>query len=158
MRKEGEAMRRIAVSGLILLMIGGGGIAWAQRPAHVLRWRERLGLTPEQAARIQELIRAYRNDIFPLQQELRAKTHALRNALEAPQPDATSVGRLLLERRALRKQIQEKNQKLRADIEAVLTPEQRQKLREWQPAPPLWRGRRWGAPRAQAGMAPGLLR
>jgi Spy/CpxP family protein refolding chaperone len=47
---------------------------------------------------------------------------------------------------------------LRADIEAVLTPEQRQKLREWQPAPPLWRGRRWGAPRAQAGMAPGLLR
>ncbi len=151
-------MRRIAISGLLLLLIEGGGIAWAQRPAQILRWRERLGLTPEQVARIQELIKAHRNDIFPLQQELRAKTHELRNALEAPQPDATRVGRLLLERRALRKQIQEKNQKLRADIEAVLTPEQRQKLKEWQQAPPLLRGRRWGAPRAQVGRALGLLR
>ncbi|GBC82851.1 hypothetical protein HRbin10_01987 [bacterium HR10] len=146
----------MAISGLVLLgMIWGGGVAWAQRPAEVLRLRERLGLTPEQVARIQELIRTHRNDVFPLQQELRAKTHELRNALEAPNPDATTVGQLLLERRALQRQLREKNQKLRADIEAVLTPEQKQKLSEWRQTRPPLRGPRWGLPGARANRLPG---
>ncbi len=147
-------MRRktISILGLaLLLLIGGKGVIWAQRPAELLRLREQLGLTPEQVARIQERLRAHRNEVFPLQQELRAKTHELRNALEAPQPDATTIGQLLLERRALQKQLQEKQQKLRADLEAILTPEQKQKWTEWRQTRPPLRPRRWGPAGAQLG-------
>jgi len=140
-------MRRSVILGLVLsLLTWGRGALWAQRPAELLRLREQLGLTPEQVTRIQELLKAHRNDVFPLRQQLQAKTHELRNALDAPQPDATTVGQLLLERRALQRQLWEKQQKLRADLESVLTPEQKQKLTEWQRTRPPLRPRRWGGP------------
>jgi len=144
--------KMIPILGLVLLLLTwGGGAIWAQRPAELLRLREQLGLTPEQVARIQERLRAHRNEVFPLQQELRAKTHELRNALDAPQPDATTIGQLLLERRALQRQLQEKRQKLRADLEAMLTPEQKQRLAEWRQTRPPLRPRRWGPAGAQFG-------
>ncbi len=144
--------KMIRILGLALLSLAwGGGAIWAQHPAELLRLREQLGLTPEQIARIQERLRAHRNEVFPLQQELRAKTHELRNALDAPQPDATTIGRLLLERRALQRQLQEKQQKLRADLEAMLTPEQKQRLTEWRQTRPPLRPHRWGPAGAQIG-------
>jgi Spy/CpxP family protein refolding chaperone len=138
-------MQRNVILGLALsLLMWGGGTIWAQRPAELLRLRERLGLTPEQVTQIQERLKVHRNEVFPLQQQLRAKTHELRNALDAPQPDPTTIGQLLLERRALQQQLREKQQKLRADLEAILTPEQRQRLTEWQQTRPSLRPRRWG--------------
>ncbi len=128
----------------LLLLTGGERMLWAQRPAELLRLREELGLTPEQITRIQEAVKAHRNAAFPLQQELRAKTHALRNALEAPQPNATTIGQLMLEQRELRKRLRELNQKLRADLEAVLTPEQKQKWQQWRQTQAPRRMRRLG--------------
>ncbi|MCS6816974.1 MAG: Spy/CpxP family protein refolding chaperone [Blastocatellia bacterium] len=152
-------MRRSVILGLALsLLVGGGGTIWAQRPAELLRLREYLGLTPEQVTQIQERLKAYRNEIFPLQQQLRAKSHELRLALDAPQPNATAIGQLVLERRALRQQLREKQQKLRADLEALLTPEQKQKLTEWRQMRPPLRPRRWGFSDAQIGRPFGLPR
>lgn len=128
----------------LLLLTGGERMFWAQRPAELLRLREELGLTPEQITRIQEAVKAHRNAAFPLQQELRAKTHELRNALEAPQPNATMIGQLMLEQRELRKRLRELNQKLRADLEAVLTPEQKQKWQQWRQTQAPQRMRRLG--------------
>lgn len=121
----------------ILFLTVGTSLALAQglgRSLPVLK--NRLGLTDQQVADIQELLRKHRDAIFPLQQELRAKQHALVKALEAPQPDAATVGRLVLEQRALRQQIQKLNQQLQADVRAVLTPEQQQKFDEWRQSRP----------------------
>jgi Spy/CpxP family protein refolding chaperone len=108
--------------------------------------RNRLGLSEQQVSQIQDMLKQHRNAVFPLQQELRTKNHALATALEVAQPDATTVGRLVIEQRSLKKKLGEMNEKMRKDIEAVLTPEQKQKLDELrQAAPP-------------PGVAPGPLR
>ncbi len=93
--------------------------------------KERLGLSDQQVAEIRELLRKHRDAVFPLQQDLRAKRHALVTALEAPQPDPMTVGRLVIEQRALRQRIQKLAQQLQADVRAVLTPEQQQKFDQW---------------------------
>jgi len=115
------------------LLVGSGRVL-AQEPIRpIWMMRYRLGLTDQQVSEIQGLLRKHRDAVFPLTQELRAKKHALAKALEAPQPDPTAIGKLTVEQRSLRKQIAELSEKLRTDINAVLTPEQKQKLEQWQP-------------------------
>ncbi|HXF06580.1 MAG TPA: periplasmic heavy metal sensor [Blastocatellia bacterium] len=129
--------RAFSLMTLIVILAAGVSLARAQglgRSLPVLK--NRLGLTDQQVAEIQDLLRKHRDAIFPLQQELRAKQHELAKALEAPQPDATAVGRLVIEQRSLRQQIQKLNQQLHADVRAVLTPEQQQKFDEWQRSRP----------------------
>lgn len=127
-------MKRTLSAIIVILMVGTSLAQGLGRSLPVLK--NRLGLTDQQVAEIQQLLRKHREAVFPLQQDLRAKQHALVNALEAPQPDAATVGRLVIEQRALRQQIQKLNQQLQSDVRAVLTPEQQQKFDEWRQARP----------------------
>jgi Spy/CpxP family protein refolding chaperone len=118
------------------IILAGTGLVLAQGPGRLLQMRNRLGLSEQQVSQVQTILQQHRNAVFPLQQELRAKNHALANALESAQPDATAVGRLVIEQRSLKKKLGEMNEKLRKDVEAVLTPEQKEKLDELRQAVP----------------------
>jgi Spy/CpxP family protein refolding chaperone len=114
---------------LSLMLLAGTGAALAQNPPETLVFlKNRLGLTGQQVSAIRELQRKHREDVLPLEQQLRAKNQALRAALEVAQPSTATVGQIVIDQQALRKQLNAHNEKLRTDILALLTPEQKQKF------------------------------
>lgn len=113
------------------LLVVCAGIAGAQGHAgQMARLKRVLALTDAQVTSIGALLKTHREAAFPLSQDLRARSHELQNALEAPEPNPTAVGQLAISRHGLTKQLQALNVKLQSDIAAVLTPEQRQKFEE----------------------------
>ena len=113
--------------GLMLLAVHS--LVLAQNPPELARaLKNRLGLTPQQVSAIRELQWKHHEDILPLEEQLRAKNQALRAALEPAQPNTATVGQIVIEQQALRKQVQARNEKLQTDILALLTPEQKQKM------------------------------
>jgi Spy/CpxP family protein refolding chaperone len=112
-----------------LLIVALGGVAAAQRPfARMAKLKNYLALTDQQFSDIGGMLKKHQDAAFPLRQELRAKNHELQNALAAPEPNPTTVGQLVLAQRALKTQLRASNVKLRGDIAARLSPEQRQKF------------------------------
>ena len=63
-----------------------------------------------------------------LRQELRTDQEALRDAVQAAQPDPCTVGAAMLKVAADEKAIDAENARLRTKIEAVLTPDQKLKF------------------------------
>lgn len=114
--------------GIISLFFACSGIALAQNPVKAQMFKNQLGLTGEQMSQLKELGGKFREDVLPLEQQLKAKNQALHAAFEASPPNATTVGQIVLDQQALRQQLRQRNGKLRADIFAVLTPQQRQKI------------------------------
>ena len=112
-----------------LLIVALGGVAAAQRPfARMAKLKNYLALTDQQFSDIGGMLKKHQDAAFPLRQELRAKNHELKNAVTAPEPNPTTVGQLVLARRALRTRLRESNVKLRGDIAATLNPDQKQKF------------------------------
>jgi Spy/CpxP family protein refolding chaperone len=99
-----------------------------------------LALTDTQVNEIGALLRKHREAAFPIRQDLRARNNELRNALEMAEPNPTTVGQLVIARSTLSKQLRELNFKLRSDIAALLTPEQKAKFEQMR----NWRGPRRG--------------
>ncbi len=114
--------------GLIALFFAGSGMALAQNPLKAEMLKNQLGLSGQQASQIKELAGKYREEVLPLGQQLKAKNQALRAAFDAASPNAATVGQIVIEQRAIRKQLQARNGQLRREIFAVLTPAQKQKL------------------------------
>ena len=114
--------------GLILILGAGSGTALAQNPLKAEMLKNQLGLTSQQVSQLKELGGKYRADVLPLGQQLKAKNQALRAAFDAAQPNAATVGQIVIEQRAIRKQLQQRQGQLRREIFAVLTPAQKQKL------------------------------
>lgn len=119
----------VVLIGLLVLVCGG--VANAQgRAGRMERLKSFLTLTDAQAADIRALIKKHRETAFPLRQEVRALNQELRNALDQAEPNPSAVGKIVVARRGLNKQLRSLNVRLRSDIAALLTPEQRQKLEQ----------------------------
>jgi hypothetical protein len=61
---------------------------------------------------------------------MREKRQALKAVMETTAPDATTVGQIVIAQHTLRNQLRALNEKLRADMLAILTQEQKNKLLE----------------------------
>jgi len=86
-----------------------------------------LELDDEQVAAVEALFEAHRVSMEPLQQQIRGLNEELETLIEGTSPDPTAVGNLVLEIHGLRGDSESSRQKLKADIETLLTAEQLQK-------------------------------
>lgn len=131
----------------------GRGAPWLERRQAALV--EFLGLTDQQKQSWRSLREQHRNDMKPFHEEGRALRERLREALGAPSPDPAAVGDATLALEAHRRKARERNEALRAQLEALLTSEQKERLAALEAARrtmgggrrgprPAWRGA--GAP------------
>jgi Spy/CpxP family protein refolding chaperone len=81
-------------------------------------------LTAEQSAQIKTLQEAFLKETEPLQKEMAAKREELRSLRFVPNTDAAAFRAKQEELFALRTQLQEKLNNLRAEVQKLLTPEQ----------------------------------
>lgn len=89
-----------------------------------------LALTDAQVNDIGALLKKHQQAAVPLRRELRDRIHELRNALGARDP--STAGQLVIARHGLNRQLRAANVRLRTDIAALLTPVQKQKLKDRQ--------------------------
>ena len=87
-----------------------------------------LGLTAEQVTAWDALLETRKAAVEPLRTELQATEKELAELLKGENPDATAVGTLVLEAKALREQIAAANEAYVDGFEALLTEEQKGKL------------------------------
>jgi len=85
-------------------------------------------LTPEQASKIQELQRAYLNEITPLQQELLKKRIELKTLWVSTNPNASLIQAKEKEIFNLQAKLTDKATNLKLEIRKLLTPEQQAQL------------------------------
>lgn len=89
---------------------------------------EKLDLTQAQRDQLRQLAEVARPEFIAQRGQRQADRVALREALEAPNPDATTIGNLMLRVEQGRKVARGERQKLHDATLAVLTPEQRVKF------------------------------
>ena len=87
-----------------------------------------LDLTDAQKAQIQTAVEGSQPALRTLNTQLRADHEALKIALEAPSPEACTVGVALLKVKASERAISSEMQSLQRKIEALLTAEQKTKF------------------------------
>ena len=87
-----------------------------------------LGLTEEQIEALQQLTEEFEAAAGPLQEEKAAAREALAAELEAEEPSAALVGELFLQIQGLNGQIEQLRLDFTAAFEALLTPEQLERL------------------------------
>jgi len=121
---------------------GRGRVARAVREAMSI-----LDLTDAQKAKVKAIFAAQRTENAAFRAQVQADRAALKAAAAAVDPDPATVGAAFLKVRANGKAVAEKMKAVRAQIEAVLTPEQKAKLAGWTAARRQMRGmggQRWG--------------
>lgn len=101
---------------------GGGGIL-----AEILPPPGYLKLTDEQKDSVRGLAEGLRTNLMPIREDQRALEQELRDALNADSPDATSVGQLTLDVRALAQQSRGEITAFGADFREILDDEQQVK-------------------------------
>jgi protein CpxP len=89
-----------------------------------------LNLTDEQKAQMKQIRQSYRERTQPLRQELRAKTQGLRQANQGGAFNEALVTQTLTETAPLRAKLMGESFKLRQEMMAVLTPEQKAKIEQ----------------------------
>ena len=123
------AKRIFSIVSAIGLVMAFSSAAMAQKPGpRLARMKNALALNDTQVNDIKDLLKRHRQAAFPLRQDLRATNRDLRAAIEATEPSPGAVGRIVMVRHSLKKQLRQLGIKLRRDIAATLTPEQKQKF------------------------------
>jgi periplasmic protein CpxP/Spy len=89
-----------------------------------------LNLTDEQKAQMKQIRQSYRERAQPLRQELRAKTQGLRQANQGGAFNEALVTQTLTETAPLRAKLMGESFKLRQEMMALLTPEQKAKIEQ----------------------------
>jgi Spy/CpxP family protein refolding chaperone len=121
---------------------GAGSRGPKGRPALGARTAEYLGLSEQQKASFREMQRQHRTEMEPLWAEGRELRRKLREATEAPSPDATAVGEAMLALRAHHEKVKAQRGAFEQKLVAQLTPEQKQKWEALRAARELGRGGR----------------
>jgi hypothetical protein len=85
-----------------------------------------LGLTAEQAASINQEVENFEKSQKPIYARLSQYEGQMEKAIQSG--DATTIGRIFLDRVALNKQIREERKALQARLRSILTPQQSDKL------------------------------
>jgi Spy/CpxP family protein refolding chaperone len=108
-----------------------GAGAGQARPA-IAALKAALGLTDQQVEQLGQLRREMAEALRPLRDEMQQKAQALREAVGAANADSALVGKLTLEARNLRQQVQQLQATYRERSMALLTAEQKEKLQNIQ--------------------------
>ena len=90
-----------------------------------------LDLTDDQKTKIKAIFASHKDEGQAFRAQAKANRDALKAAASAPNPDPTAVGNAFLKVRADAKAAGEMMKGVKAEIDAVLTPEQRAKLDGW---------------------------
>ena len=91
---------------------------------------KRLGLTEEQMAEVEKLRESHKATLSSLREKGAGIRTRLREQMGTEESSAAQVGELVIEGRNVRQQIREARQSVRKSFAALLTAEQREKLRE----------------------------
>jgi Spy/CpxP family protein refolding chaperone len=86
-----------------------------------------LGFSEAQGAKFGQLLEALQTTVGPLQQQMMAQQKTLESVLSADQPDPAAVGKLILQIRAIQKQIGQALQAYHDGFLALLTQDQKEK-------------------------------
>jgi Spy/CpxP family protein refolding chaperone len=144
--------------GMGMGMYGRGGRDFMLgRIIHDPAVRQRLGITAEQTAKIEQEASAFRKTQIRHRADVQIKRVEMRDLLSADQPDRAAIDKKLEEISALRLAQQKAAVGFYLTIRNVLTPDQRQKLQEmrWGPGTPgPRRGRSRGPVKPPAPPAP----
>ena len=96
-------------------------------PDRVLK--HRIGLSDEQLAQVNQLREDFHATVEPLFEQGHALRDSLRTELESDAPSVDTVGNLVISGHDVRNQIQANRRNFRESFEAILTPEQLEKLK-----------------------------
>lgn len=88
------------------------------------RVAEYLELTDEQIAAAKQIKEDLRAEIEPLHEQAQTQHQALRDLLDTDNPDAATVGQLVIDSHATREQVRAAGDNAKAAFVALLTPEQ----------------------------------
>jgi Spy/CpxP family protein refolding chaperone len=119
------------------VLLGGALMAAAQdtRPARSRgghgphqRLVQILGLSEEQQATWKSLSEQHRTDMQPLREEGKTLRHELKAATDATKPDPTKVGQATLALKQHREKVRASREAFVAQLDGVLTPEQKTKF------------------------------
>lgn len=132
--------KALAISGLVILAAtaveagthGRGharhGKGHGERQAMMKhRMAEKLNLTQEQREAIRAIRERAREETADLRSSLRERSKELRQL----QRDDPRAAQLRSDVQALREQMQQRHEAVRAEVERLLTPEQKQQLEQW---------------------------
>jgi Spy/CpxP family protein refolding chaperone len=101
--------------------------------------KEYLGLSEEQVVKLQELRKGIQAQMQPLRAQLKENRTALKNLMDASNPDQAEVGKLVLENRGIRGKMKAVRDSVRDQVMSVLTNEQKTQIQELQEAMKLAR-------------------
>jgi Spy/CpxP family protein refolding chaperone len=128
---------------LLIVGILGAGLVFAQPGGRregrggADALKQTLNLTDAQVQQIREITRQQMEGVKPIAQQMREKGAALREEMKKGSPDQAKVGQLSVDLKDLREQLKSKRAARGDSISAVLTPEQRDKLKTLEEAAKL---------------------
>ncbi len=131
-------MNRMLIVGLLsvgLVFAQPGGRKAGRGGVDALK--QTLNLTDAQLQQIREITRQQMESVKPIAQQMREKGMAIREEMKKQSPDQAKVGQLTVELKDLREQLKSKRAARGDSISAVLTPEQREKLKSLEEAAKL---------------------
>jgi Spy/CpxP family protein refolding chaperone len=99
--------------------------------------KQALNLTDAQITQLEQLQQSARTAAQPLEAQIRTRQQALNQAMQQTSPDPLAVGRLMAEIKDLREQIRLTTGKLHSQAVALLTAEQKTKLKALEDAAKL---------------------
>lgn len=117
-------MRRTILM-LALALATAGGAIWAFGP----RVERELGLTAEQASKLQELRYEHQKSVAEARNQLELKMLDLRHEMDKGTPDPATLDRLVDEASRLRASLQKSRLRHLLEVREVLTPEQWEKVK-----------------------------
>jgi len=123
MRKMILAVMLLAVAVPVFAQEGGAG---APRPTEVVT--RFLQLSADQVNQWNVLLATREATVEPLQQQIRGAERQLAELLKGESPDPAAVGQLVIDVKELREQIGVAHQAYVQGFEALLTPEQKERL------------------------------
>lgn len=144
-------LNRIVVAGLlgVTLMFAQPGDR-GRRGSQPGALKEVLGLSDTQVEQIRSIARQQAESMKPLADQMRDKGNTLRDEMKKESPDQAKIGQLSVDLKNLREQMKSKRAARGDSISAILTPEQRGKLKSLEEAAKL-------GPAARQAAALGLI-
>jgi Spy/CpxP family protein refolding chaperone len=137
----------VLAAGAALAQQGPGGPGGQNRMAQGIRAAlATLDLSDVQKEKIKAIFESHKEEGQAFRAQAKANRDALKAAASAPKPDPATVGTAFLKVRADGEAAKAKMKAVRAEIDAVLTPEQRAKLDGWIAAHRQMRGGLRGGP------------
>jgi Spy/CpxP family protein refolding chaperone len=106
--------------------------------AHLQTMAQKLNLTQEQQASAKQLFQDMKAKVGPIHQAQQALHTQLKAALAVPNPDAATVGQVVIQIHQNRAQLKPAMEAFHQQMEALLTPDQLAKFKQMQAAHPAF--------------------